>query len=92
MIMAVSAAPSMVPATPNVEVKKAATVEANPAATTCGTLTTGPSLAPLLTVFNLTYQLPPLASKGVRYGWSGRSSRDQREPRDHHERHSEPSS
>jgi hypothetical protein len=58
MIMAVSAAPSMVPATPNVEVKKAATVEASPAATTCGALT-------------LTYQLPsPRFKSQTRTEWT----------------------
>src|SRR5919206_3369860 len=45
MIMAVSAAPSRVPATPNLEVTSAAPAEATPADMTCVPLTTGPCLA-----------------------------------------------
>jgi hypothetical protein len=53
MIMVVSAAPSRVPATPNLEVIKAAPAEANPAASTWLPLIMGACLASLLTILTL---------------------------------------
>jgi hypothetical protein len=53
MIMVVSAAPIKVPATPNLEVIKAAPAEANPAASTWLPLITGACLASSLTPLTL---------------------------------------
>src|SRR3712207_6689616 len=58
MIMAVSAAPRRVPATPNREVTNAATAAANPAAITWVPLTTGALLAASLTVPTLPTDVP----------------------------------
>src|SRR5919107_3706467 len=54
MIMAVTAAPSRVPATPKRDVTKAAVAAANPAAITWAPLTTGACLAASLTTLTLS--------------------------------------
>src|SRR5215211_5445565 len=64
MIIAVTAAPSRVPATPKREVTKAAVAEANPAAITCVPLTMGACLAASLTLLTL-----PTNPRGFKEKW-----------------------
>src|SRR5215210_170616 len=65
MIMVVSAAPSRVPATPNLEVIKAAPAEANPAASIWLPLTRGACLASSLKILTLPTEPPGFKERSV---------------------------